>query len=67
MAYVANRLAYVANSTMWPMWLIAEKSLLEPSKLDLAKEISTGLPRYLLEAIARIVQFVTILIHYFCY
>ena len=48
MAYVANRLAYVANSTMWPMWLIAEKSL--------------GLPRYLLEAIARIVQFVTILI-----
>ena len=28
---MANRLAYVANSTMWPMWLIAEKSLLQLS------------------------------------
>ena len=53
-------------STMWPVWLIAEKAFcncLEPSKLDLAKEISTGLPRrYLLEAIPRIIQFITILI-----
>ena len=28
---MANRLVYVANITMWPMWLIAEKSHLQLS------------------------------------